>query len=37
LITGVERLNSIGGLPGYPSKPNSEYRYTKSGQLDGAG
>ena len=22
---GVERLNSIGGLPGYPSKPNSEY------------
>ena len=34
---GVERLNSIGGLPGYPSKPNSEYRCTKVGQLDGEG
>jgi hypothetical protein len=25
-VLGVERLNSIGGLPGYPSKPNSEYQ-----------
>jgi hypothetical protein len=24
-VVGVERLNSKGGLPGYPSKPNSEY------------
>ena len=23
---GVERRNSLGGLPAYPAKPNSEYR-----------
>lgn len=22
---GVERLNLLGGLPGYPAEPNSEY------------
>ena len=25
-VTGVERLNLLGGLPDYPAKPNSEYR-----------
>ncbi len=29
--TGVERRNSIGALPGYPSEPNSEYRIFRPG------
>ena len=28
---GVERLNPNGGLPGYPSEPNSEYHGTSPG------
>ena len=28
---GVERRNSVGGLPAYPPKPNSEYRRTDPG------
>ena len=28
---GVERRNSIGALPGYPSEPNSEYRIFRPG------
>ena len=28
---GVERLISNGGLPGYPSKPNSEYQSSRYG------
>ena len=27
---GVERRNSAGGLPGYPTKPNSEYRCART-------
>jgi len=34
---GVERLNRKGGLPGYPSEPNSEYHCTKVRQLNGVG